>query len=72
MALRFPVPLFACGAVLAAVACSINIDGLAGRECSDSSECPESYACTALGSDGQLTELSEVIASGDWWGAVLR
>ncbi|WP_248546630.1 hypothetical protein [Myxococcus fulvus] len=55
MALRSPVPLLACGAVLVAVACSINVDDLAGRACSDDTECPSAYACTAVAADGQRT-----------------
>ncbi|TQF15017.1 hypothetical protein FJV41_15655 [Myxococcus llanfairpwllgwyngyllgogerychwyrndrobwllllantysiliogogogochensis] len=55
MALRSPVPLLACGAVLAVVACSLNVDDLAGKACTDNSECPTAYACTALGADGQRT-----------------
>lgn len=55
MALRSPVPLLACGAVLAAVACSLNVDDLAGKACTDNSECPAAYACTALGADGERT-----------------
>ncbi|AKF86346.1 hypothetical protein SAMN05443572_10535 [Myxococcus fulvus] len=55
MALRSPVPFLACGAVLVAVACSINVDDLAGRACSDDTECPSAYACTAVAADGQRT-----------------
>nr|WP_255653130.1 hypothetical protein [Myxococcus sp. XM-1-1-1] len=45
----------ACGAVLVAVACSINVDDLAGRACTDDTECPSAYACTAVAADGQRT-----------------
>ncbi|AGC45965.1 hypothetical protein MYSTI_04673 [Myxococcus stipitatus DSM 14675] len=55
MALRSPVPLVACGALLVAVACSINMDEVAGQACSEDSECPSLYACTATGVSGQRT-----------------
>ncbi|MCK8503772.1 hypothetical protein M0222_39045 [Myxococcus fulvus] len=41
--------------MLVAVACSINVDDLAGRACSDDTECPSAYACTAVAADGQRT-----------------
>ncbi|WP_338865864.1 hypothetical protein [Myxococcus stipitatus] len=55
MAHRSPVLLVACGAVLVAVACSINMDEVAGRACADDTECPSLYACTATGVSGQRT-----------------
>jgi len=49
------VPLTACGALLAAMACSIQMDEVAGRACSDDSDCPSLYACSSTGVEGQRT-----------------
>ncbi|MCP3103417.1 hypothetical protein LZ198_31495 [Myxococcus sp. K15C18031901] len=52
---RSPVPLVACGALLVAVACSIQMDEVAGRACSEDSDCPSLYACTGGSVEGQRT-----------------
>ncbi|MBZ4416369.1 hypothetical protein [Myxococcus sp. RHSTA-1-4] len=52
MSARLPPRLLALAAVLAAAACSIEVDDVAGRTCTDDSECPASYACVE-GPDGQ-------------------
>jgi hypothetical protein len=52
LAAPLPLQLFALAAALAALACSIEVDDVAGRACTDDSACPASYTCVER-PDGQ-------------------
>lgn len=52
MATPLPLRLLALTAALAALACSIEVDDVAGRACTEDSGCPASYTCVEQ-PDGQ-------------------